>query len=145
MTTQMPEPKKFIDTNVLLYLLSADAGKANSAEAVVQSGGLISVQVLNEIANVARRKLAMSWLEINEILELIRSMCSVEPLTIETHDKARLIAERYGLSVYDGMIVAAALLAGCETLYSEDMHHGLLIDGQLRVCNPFGEYEPYSC
>jgi predicted nucleic acid-binding protein len=89
------------------------------------------------MANVARRKLAMSWIEINEVLALIRSLCPAEPLTIETHDRGRLVAERYGLSVYDAMIVAAALLGGCETLYSEDMQDGLVIDHQLSICNPF--------
>ena len=133
----MPDPKVFIDTNILLYLLSADNDKADRAEMIVQAGGLISVQVLNEMANVARRKLAMSWMEINEVLALIRSVCSTAPLTVETHDKGRLIAEEYGLSVYDAMIVAAALLGGCETLYSEDMQDGLLVDHQLRICNPF--------
>lgn len=133
----MPESKAFIDTNILLYLLSADTDKADRAEKIVRAGGLISVQVLNEMANVARRKLAMSWMEINEMLTLIRSICPTEPLTIETHDRGRFVAERYGLSVYDAMIVAAALLGGCETLYSEDMQDGLLIDNQLRICNPF--------
>ncbi|MGO9315549.1 MAG: PIN domain-containing protein [Syntrophobacteraceae bacterium] len=133
----MSDPKVFIDTSVLLYLLSADNHKADQAEIIVKAGGLISVQVLNEIANVARRKLAMSWMEINEVLALIRSVCPVAPLTIETHDRGRLVAERYGLSVYDAMIVAAGLLGGCETLYSEDMQHGLLIGHQLRICNPF--------
>jgi predicted nucleic acid-binding protein len=133
---QMPDPKAFIDTNILLYLLSADTAKADRAETIVQTGGIISVQVLNEMANVARRKLAMPWKEINELLELIRSMCPTEPLTIETHDKGRRVAEQYGLSVYDAMIVAAALLAGCEILYSEDMQGGLLIDHRLRICNP---------
>jgi predicted nucleic acid-binding protein len=134
---QMPDPKVFIDTNILLYLLSANNEKADRAEIIVQAGGLISVQVLNEIANVARRKLAMSWMEINEVLALIRSVCPTAPLTIETYDRGRFVAERYGLSVYDAMIVAAALLGGCETLYSEDMHNGLLIEHQLRICNPF--------
>ena len=129
--------KTFIDTNVLLYLLSPDAAKADQAEAILRAGGLISVQVLNELANVARRKLAMTWADIDEVLLLIRSLCPAEPLTIETHDRGRLIAERYGLSVYDSMIVAAALLAGCETLYSEDMQDGLLIDRRLRIRNPF--------
>ena len=133
----MPVPNAFIDSNILLYLLSADADKADRAEEIVRAGGLISVQVLNEITNVARRKLAMSWVEINEVLGLIRSICPTEPLTIETHDRGRLVAERYGLSVYDAMIVAAALLAGCKTLYSEDMQDGLLIDHQLHICNPF--------
>ena len=133
----MPAPKAFIDSNILLYLLSADADKADRAEAIVRSRGLVSVQVLNEIANVARRKLAMSWVEINEVLALIRAICATEPLTIETHDRGRLVAERYGISVYDAMIVAAALLAGCKTLYSEDLQDGLLIDHQLHICNPF--------
>jgi len=133
----MPDPKVFIDTNILLYLLSADHDKADRAELIVQAGGLISVQVLNEMANIAFRKLAMSWREINEVLSLIRLLCPTVPLTIETHDRGRLVAERYGLSVYDAMIVAAALLGGCETLYSEDMQNGLLIDQQLRICNPF--------
>ena len=134
----MPAPKAFIDTNVLIYLLSADFWKADRAETIVREGGMISVQVLNEIANVARRKLAMSWVEIDEVLSLIRSVCPVEPLTIDTFDRGRRVAERFGLSVYDSMIVAAALLAGCETLYSEDMHDGLLINKQLQICNPFG-------
>ena len=105
----MRAPEAFIDSNILLYLLSANADKANRAEEVVRAGGLISVQVLNEITNVARRKLAMSWVEINEMLALIRPICPTEPLTIETHDRGRLVAERYGLSVYDAMIAAAAL------------------------------------
>ena len=133
----MPETKVFIDTNILLYLLSEDSNKADRAETIARAGGTISVQVLNELANVTHRKLAMSWMEINELLSLIRSLCSIEPLTIETHDMGILIAERYKLSVYDAMIVAAALIVGCETLYSEDMQDGLLIDNQLRICNPF--------
>ncbi len=133
----MPASKAFIDTNILLYLLSADADKADRAELIVRKGGLVSVQVLNEMTNVARRKLAMPWREINEVLGLIRSVCPVESLTIETHDRGRRVAERYRLSVYDAMIVAAALLAGCETLHSEDMQDGLLIDNQLRIRNPF--------
>jgi predicted nucleic acid-binding protein len=132
---QMPEP--FIDSNVLLYLLSADDNKADRAETIVRTGGLISVQVLNEIANVARRKLAMPWREVNEVLSLIRSLCRIEPLTIETHNLGISIAERYGLCVYDAMIVASALIGGCEILYSEDMQNGLLVENQLRICNPF--------
>ena len=133
----MPVSKAFIDTTILLYLLSADVDKADRAEFIVRKGGLISVQVLNEMANVARRKLAMPWREINDVLALLRSLCPVEPLTIETHDRGRRVAERYKLGVYDSMIVAAALLAGCETLHSEDMQDGLLIDNQLRIRNPF--------
>ena len=133
----MPGAKAFIDTNVLLYLLSADARKADTAESIFQTGPVISVQVLNETANVARRKLNMSWAEIHEFLELIRSLCPTEPITVETHDTGLAIAQQYTLSVYDGMIVAAALLAECEILYSEGMQDGLVIEQQLRIVNPF--------
>ena len=133
----MPANSSFIDTNVLLYLMSADAEKANRAEEIILGGGIISVQVLNELANVALRKLDMPWSEINDILSLIRSVCPVEPLTEDTHDRGRSIAQRYKLGVYNSMIVAAALIAGCETLYSEDMQDGLRIDRQLRILNPF--------
>ena len=128
--------KVFIDSNVLLYLLSKDAKKADAAEAALRAGGVISVQVLNEITNVALKKLGMPWSEINQFLALLRSLCAVEPLTVETHDRGRVVAERYGLSVYDSMIVAAALLAGCTVLCSEDMQDGLLVDKQLRITNP---------
>jgi len=127
----------FLDTNVLIYLLSADPLKADQAETVVRAGSLVSVQVLNEMTNIMRRKLAMSWEEINDVITIIRSICTIESLTIDTHDRGRLIAKRYGFSVYDSMIVASALLAGCKILYSEDMQHGQLLDQQLRVCNPF--------
>jgi predicted nucleic acid-binding protein len=129
----------FIDTNVLLYLLSADTAKAARAEEVVRIGGTISVQVLNEMANVMRRKLSIPWREVNEVLILVRSICPCESLTLEIHDRGLLVAERYGLSVYDGLIVAAALVSQCDTLYSEDMQQGLLIDGQLRIHNPFAD------
>ena len=133
----MAAAKAFIDSNVILYLLSKDAKKADAAEAVLRTGGMISVQVLNEIANVALRKTGMSWTETNQFLASIRSLCAVESLTVETHDRGRDVAERYWLSVYDSMIVAAALLAGCTVLYSEDMQDGLVVDKRLRVANPF--------
>ena len=133
----MAAAKAFIDSDVNLYLLSKVAKKADAAEAVLRAGGLISVQVLNEIANVALRKIGMSWTETNQFIASIRSLCAVESLTVETHDRGRDVAERDGLSVYDAMIVAAALLAECTVLYSEDMQAGLVVDKQLRVVNPF--------
>jgi predicted nucleic acid-binding protein len=141
----MPEtedPRVFIDTNILVYLFSTDTRKAVRAEEVLRTGGAISVQVLNELANVARRKHFMTWAEVNEALDLIRAACPVVPLTVETHDRGRRIAERYGLSVYDSMIVASALLHGCDVLYSEDMHSGLVVENQVCIRNPFQENIP---
>ncbi len=81
----MSEADRFFDTNVLLYLLSKDAAKADRAEALLASGGIVSVQVLNEFASVASRKLAMTISEIREFLSTIRAICIVKPVDIETH------------------------------------------------------------
>lgn len=127
----------FFDTNVVLYLLSADTSKADRAEELVALRGTISVQVLNEFVAVASRKLHMQMIDVREALAGIRAVCAVVPITIETHDRAVEIAERYGLSIYDALIVAAALLAGCKTLHSEDMQDGQVIERQLTIRNPF--------
>jgi predicted nucleic acid-binding protein len=132
----------FFDTNVLLYLLSADSAKADRAEALIGGGGTISVQVLNEFAATAIRKLRMPWPEIVETLDAVRSICAVVPLTVETHDRGRVLAERHGFSVYDAMIIAAALLAGADTLYSEDLQDGLRVENKLRIRNPFTVRRP---
>lgn len=126
----------FFDTNVLLYLLSKDAAKADLAEALLATGGVVSVQVLNEFASVATRKLAMTIPEIREILSTIRAVCVVRSLDIETHDLGLEMAELYGFSIYDGLIVAAAVSAGCAILYTEDLQQGQVID-QLTIQNPF--------
>ncbi len=127
----------FFDSNVLLYLVSNDIAKAGRAETLLAGGGTISVQVLNEISNVAMRKHGMTWSQVDTLLEPVRALCRIEPLTEDTYDLGRQLAARYGLSVYDSMIVASALLAGADTLYSEDMHDGLLVEDRLRIRNPF--------
>lgn len=133
----MSAASPFLDSNVILYLLSTDARKADRSEALVGAGAIISVQVLNEVANVARRKLMMTWAEVDDLLGAARANCKVEPLTTRTHDEGIRLARELGLSFYDAMIAASALLAGCKTLYSEDMHDSLLIDKRLTVRNPF--------
>ena len=133
----MSAAERFLDTNVVLYLLSADTSKADRAEAVVLEGGVVSVQVLNEFAAVTLRKLGMTIAETREALAAIRAACTVVPLTEETHDRGLGIAERYGLSLNDAMIVASALMAGCKTLLSEDMQHGQMLDQQVTIRNPF--------
>jgi predicted nucleic acid-binding protein len=128
----------FLDGNVLLYLLGRDVAKADRAEALLRQGGTIGVQVLNEIANVGRKKLMMEWREIGKFLRTLRGLLEVVPLTLETHDLGLQLAERYGLSTYDAIIAAAAALAGCDRLWSEDMPDGMRIGKGLRVENPFG-------
>lgn len=130
-------PASFFDTNVLLYLAASDPAKANRAEAAVALGGAISVQVLNELADVARRKMRLSWEDTHEFLDMIRGLLTVHPVTLEVHETGLELAERYGLSTYDALIAAAALHAECDTLWSEDMQHGMKLGEGLRVVNPF--------
>ena len=126
-----------LDTNTLVYFADSDVGKAARAEALLLAGGIVSVQVLNELTLACLRKLGMNWSEVDEVLRVVRTACRIEPLTEATFDLGRQLAERYQFRVYDAMIVASALLAGADTLYSEDMHDGLLVEDRLRIRNPF--------
>jgi predicted nucleic acid-binding protein len=129
--------RPFVDTNVLLYLLSGDAAKADRAEALLTGRIVISVQVLNEFANVARRKLGLAWSQVECALQDIRRFADVRPLTFDTHERGMALAQRYQLNVCDAMIAAAALEAGCTTLASEDFSSGQRFEGSLTIRNPF--------
>lgn len=128
--------RPFLDSNIVLYLLSGDAEKADRAQILLEAGGVISVQVLNEVTSVCLRKLNMPWEEIDALLMAVKATCEVLPLTLASHGKAIEVAKRFQLSFYDANIVACALLARAPVLLSEDMHSGLKIDG-LVIQNPF--------
>ncbi|HKT95338.1 MAG TPA: PIN domain-containing protein [Paraburkholderia sp.] len=134
-------PTRFaVDSNVIVYLFSGDAAKADRAEALVVQGTprpVISTQVMNEVTLVMRRKMGLSWPEIDVLLGDVEELCEIVPLTLEVHKEARRIAEHYGFRFYDSCIIAFALLEGCEALYSEDMQHGQAIFDRLTVLNPF--------
>jgi len=126
----------FFDTNILVYA-QQNGAKADKARALLAAGGVLSVQVLNEFAAVARRKLAKEWDEIGEAIEDALALVDPPlPLTVTLHATARAIARDHGLGFYDALIMAAALDAGCDTLFSEDLQHGGAF-GTLRVVNPF--------
>ena len=128
----------FFDPNILVYAATADA-KRQRANECLERRGLASVQVLNEFVHVARRKFGHDWPQIEFALGLFRaSLDDVVPITLNTHDGAMTLAREHGLSFYDALIVAAALEAGCDTLYTEDMQHGRKFGG-LVIVNPFIE------
>ena len=130
-------PGGFVDSNVLIYAFTSDP-RAAAARVLLERGCVTSVQGLNEFTNVARRKLGMTWEEVREALAAIRVVCqAILPLDIETHVDALRIAERYGYTIFDALIVASALRADSDTLWSEDMQDGMVIDGRLRIVNPF--------
>lgn len=127
----------FFDTNILVYAASEISVKAARAEELLRAGGVISVQVLNELALVGRRKMKLTWAETRELVEPYALLLTVVPVTQAVHERGMTLGERYGFAVYDAMLVAAALEAGCERFWSEDMHDGLVIEDRMRVVNPF--------
>ena len=129
----------FLDTNVLVYAALSDDPRCPIAEQLLAAGGTISVQVLNEFANVARTKLKRTWPEIEAMLALVRSRSDrVQQIAISTHESALALARDHKVGFYDALIVAAALEAGCDTVLTEDMQHGRKF-GALTIVNPFIE------
>jgi predicted nucleic acid-binding protein len=126
----------FFDSNILLYIASNDLRKTQRARELLANGGTISVQVLNEFAAVMSRKYRRSMDEIRAALSDIRLVCSVHVANVHMHEHGLDIAERYRFSIYDSMLLASALEAGCRTFYSEDLHHGQRVEG-LTIRNPF--------
>ena len=127
----------FLDSNVLIYAVTEDP-RAAIAQALMGRGWVTSVQALNEFANVARRELGMDWQEIRNALGSMRTLCRViAPIDFELHADGLRLAERYGCSFYDALMIASALRLACETFWSEDMQHGMVVDGSLTIENPF--------
>ena len=126
----------FLDSNIILYLLSADHHKADTAQSLLSQSPCISVQVLNEVTSVCLRKLKMSWSEIHDLLAVVKATCQIEPLTTATHAQAVQIAQTYQVSSYDAHILSAAKAAGAHTLMTEDMHNGQMLLG-IQIQNPF--------
>jgi predicted nucleic acid-binding protein len=128
----------FFDTNVFVYAIVQDDPRSEKAEELIAEGGMVSVQVLNEFVDVVRRKARMPWNEVRFAIENIKALCPDPlPVTIDTHGEALAIAEGYGYRIYDALMVASALEARCTILYSEDMHDGQVIEGELTIRNPF--------
>jgi predicted nucleic acid-binding protein len=128
----------FFDTNILVYAQQA-GGKADRARALFAAGGKISVQVLNEFTAVWRRKQRKDWREIAEAISDV--LMTVDPplaLTLDLYAAARTLAEDHQLPFYDALIVASAIEAGCDTLFTEDMQHDRKF-GRLAIVNPFLE------
>lgn len=132
----MTRTEAFLDTNVLVYAVSQDRDKAQTSRELIARGGVIGVQVLNEFVAVARRKRRAQWKDILHSLATFRETLEIASLTLETHERGLTLAERHNFAIYDAMIVAAAQIVGARTLYTEDMHDGLTLDG-LRIVNPY--------
>jgi len=127
-----------LDTNIAIYAFSPDNDKSLRAVEVLAFADFISVQLLNEFAHVFRRKVRLEWADIRaKITDLRETVDMVLPVTVEAHSMALRIVERYNFSLYDSLMLSVALAGGARIFYSEDMHHGLVIDDALRIVNPF--------
>lgn len=126
----------FVDTNIVVYAYSESANTPRARE--VLGGATISVQVLNEFSNVAIRKLRRDEEDLDRhIASITGQVLQVLNIDMATHDLARIITFKYKLNFYDAALLASAVLADCDTFYSEDMHDGLVIEGTLTIRNPF--------
>jgi predicted nucleic acid-binding protein len=126
----------FFDTNIIVYAQQSGL-KSEKARDLLERGGTISVQVLNEFANVMSRKFKKSWPDVHDALaDVLEVVERVLPLTLEVHAQGMALAAKHSLSIYDALIIAAALNGECDTLFSEDLQHGRRF-GKMQVVNPF--------
>jgi predicted nucleic acid-binding protein len=133
----MPD-KVFFDSNVLIYAMVSGDSRRERAQQLIANGGTISVQVLNEFVAIARRKMRMPWEHVTEAVDAIRILFpSPVAITVQAHETALKIAQRYGFGIYDALIASSALEARCSTLYSEDLQDGQVVEGRLTIRNPF--------
>ena len=127
----------FVDTNVVVYAFGQDAAKVERAESILGEQPTISVQVINEFLSVCRVKLGFDLATRHRLASELLAGCNVVALDSRVVEKAMEIESQSGISYWDALIVAAAILSGCETLYSEDFQHLRVFDGVLTVVNPF--------
>lgn len=135
------EGRVFIDTNVLVYLLSDDAAKAETAERLLTAPGLtrfISTQVIGEFVNVARKKAGLGWPDVSIYIQLFRDACTVAPVLDADQDNALMIAERHMLHWWDSQIIATGIRVGADYLLSEDMQSGMRV-ASIEIRNPFAQ------
>lgn len=130
---------RFADTNIVLYSIGKDSSKKETARSILALRPVISAQVVNEAVNVCLRRFAFTPEQAYAFADALMRRTDVRPLDEATIRRSAEIAFRYRFSNWDSLIVAAALLAGCDTLYSEDMQHGQVIDGSMTIVNPFAE------
>jgi predicted nucleic acid-binding protein len=133
--------KAFLDTNILVYAQQTGA-KATISQTLIDQGGTISAQVLNELASVLAKKQRQSWRQIELVFDdVTNALDPALPLTHDTSRTALALARDHGFAFYDALIIASAIEAGCEVLYSEDLQDGRSIGG-LTIVNPFAGSAP---
>ena len=126
----------FIDSNVLIFLTTTQKVKQDKAMALLADQAVVSVQVLYELIDISRAD-GLDWTRTGDFVEVVATLAKVQSLTLETNRLARRIGEKYDLTFHDGMLVASALEAGCDTIYSAELPAGMRFEDKLVVVNPF--------
>ncbi|MDX9801495.1 MAG: PIN domain-containing protein [Spirochaetia bacterium] len=127
----------FIDTNVLIYLLDDNLQKKHKALAVCRNRNIISINVINEYTNVCRKKLNRPVPFIKKDVEFLLARLNIVFPEMKTFFHSLKIGLKYGYSHFDSLMLATALDTGCSVFYSEDMQHNQMIEGRLKIINPF--------
>jgi predicted nucleic acid-binding protein len=127
----------FLDTNIFIYTYSEDLNKKERSFKLFNLPCITSTQVLSELSNVCFKKLKFSDKEISTVIKEVMSSCDIFIVNERTIQQAVFIKSRYGYSYYDSLILSSALESDCSTLYSEDMQHGQIVEGSLKIMNPF--------
>ena len=127
-----------VDTNVLVHLYDDEGSdKLRRSQEIVASRPTISPQVVSEYLNVTRRLLALPKAQVLARCNQVFSSCEIAPITHGTLAFAARLLARYDFQLFDAIVVAVALEANCAVLYSADFQHNQLIEGRLRILNPF--------
>ena len=127
-----------VDTNIFLHLRNTDSPeKQKKANDLIDFSPVVSSQVISEYLNVSKRLLGLPKEQILDICLIDLEGCHIQPVTLPTLRLARELITMYGFQLFDGIIVASSIEAGCEILYSEDFQHNQLIENRLRIVNPF--------
>ena len=127
-----------LDSNILIYNHSLDyENKRLIARDFFKEKPVVSSQVISEYLNVMRRNFKMQKLELMQLCFLWLEKCSVQPIMLSTIKLTHDLVVKYDFQVFDGIVIAAALEADCDILYSEDMQDGQIIENRLKILNPF--------
>jgi len=127
-----------IDTNIFIYLRDSDSPeKQTKANDLIDLSPVVSSQVVSEYLNVSKRLLKLPKQQILDICLGDLEGCDIHSVTVSTLRLARKLISRYDFQLFDSIIVASALEANCNILYSEDFQHNRLIENRLKIINPF--------
>lgn len=130
--------KYFIDSNIILYSYMKDAeNKSKISDNLLKNeNSIISSQVIGEVCNNLKKKSGFSTDELKQVINVFYSEFVVIPVEFNIYNKAVEILDRYSFSFWDSVIIASAIIAEADTLFSEDMQDGMQAEG-VKIINPF--------